>query len=95
MDVNLEDGDVVFVPVVGAQVSLDGEVHLPAIYELLGSTKLVDLLTQIGGVTENAFTEHISLKRRNSLGRFDLKTFNLDAPESLELKVATWLQWLR
>ena len=54
MDINLEGGDVVFVPVVGPQVSLDGEVHLPAVYELLGSTKLVDLLTQIGGVTESA-----------------------------------------
>ena len=82
----LESGDVVFVPVVGSQVSISGEVHIPAIYELSKSVSLVDFLNQIGGITENGFPQNISLKRRNSMGRFDLRMFNLDADNNALLQ---------
>jgi protein involved in polysaccharide export with SLBB domain len=48
-DANLLPGDVVFIPPVGATVSVDGEVRRPAIYELKGESIASDLVTMAGG----------------------------------------------
>ncbi len=50
-DFRLENGDTVFVPVVGAVAGVAGEVKRPAIYELKGKTTLWQLLSMAGGAT--------------------------------------------
>jgi len=46
---NLENGDTLLVPPVGPQVSVDGMVRRPAVYELRGSTNLGEALDLAGG----------------------------------------------
>jgi polysaccharide biosynthesis/export protein len=53
-DIRLQDGDVVFVPPVGATASVDGEILRPARYELKGSQSVEDLIRMGGGPTADA-----------------------------------------
>lgn len=80
-DFTLEAGDVVFVPVVGPQVSLVGEVQVEAVYELYQETNLGELLQMAGGITQGGYSKLITLKRRNDYGRFDLRTVDLSTDE--------------
>ena len=45
-------GDTILVPPVGAQVTVEGMVHRPAIYELNGETTLNQVLDLAGGVLD-------------------------------------------
>ncbi len=62
-DVNLEDGDIIFIPPVGERVALAGEVFRPAIYELKEDDCLKDLLTYAGGLNFNAYFERVHIER--------------------------------
>jgi polysaccharide biosynthesis/export protein len=62
-DFKLENGDVVFVPPVSRQVTLEGEVRHPAIYELREGDKLNDLLEIAGGLTAIAYRARIQVER--------------------------------
>lgn len=55
-----------------------GEVKLPGLYELSGSTSLVELISKAGGLTVDAGSE-ITIKRKNpdNPGQDDLITVNL------------------
>jgi polysaccharide biosynthesis/export protein len=56
-------GDVIFVPPVGATVSVDGEVRRPAIYEIKNEATVVDLVGLAGGLTPEANRLTASLMR--------------------------------
>ncbi|MEZ5357636.1 MAG: SLBB domain-containing protein [Candidatus Zixiibacteriota bacterium] len=62
-DVPLMSGDVVFVPLVGAQATVRGEVKRPAIYELVDEETISDLITLAGGPTANAYMGRLMLDR--------------------------------
>lgn len=62
-DARLLPGDVIFIPPVGATVSVDGEAKRPAIYELRGETSVAELVRMAGGTTPEADTNRISLTR--------------------------------
>lgn len=62
-DLRLQNGDTIFVPVIGSVVAVAGEVKRPAIYELKGTTSLQDMLTMAGGVTASGSTGRIQLER--------------------------------
>ena len=62
-DVNLEDGDIIFIPPVGGRVALSGEVFRPAIYELNKDDNLSDLLSYAGGLNYNAYFERVHIER--------------------------------
>jgi polysaccharide export outer membrane protein len=53
-DAKLQSGDVVFIPPVGATISVDGEVRRPAIYELRGETTVSEIIRLAGGLTAEA-----------------------------------------
>ncbi len=59
----LQEGDVVFVPPVGAQVWIDGEVLRPAIYEAQSGEGLPELITYAGGLRPTARTDMIRIER--------------------------------
>ncbi|MGD9497253.1 MAG: SLBB domain-containing protein, partial [Armatimonadota bacterium] len=61
-DVLLNPGDTIFVPAVGAEVGLDGEVRRPARYELAEEATIGDVVAMAGGLTPLAF-ETLSLWR--------------------------------
>jgi polysaccharide biosynthesis/export protein len=62
-DTKLLQGDVVFVPSVGATVSVDGEVRRPAIYEIKQESSVTEVLQLAGGTTPEADPSKATLTR--------------------------------
>jgi polysaccharide biosynthesis/export protein len=62
-DTRLLPGDVIFIPAVGPTVSVEGEVHRPAIYEIKGKATVGDLLQLAGGLTPDADSDVAWLTR--------------------------------
>jgi len=75
-DHKLLAGDVIFVPAVGSQVLISGEIHVPALYELNGDTTLADLIKMAGGLSPHAYPGRIMIQRNNKYGRYDLQTID-------------------
>src|SRR5579885_1952340 len=59
----LENGDTLLVPPAGPQVTIEGMVRRPAIYELHGETSLEDALELAGGILPAAALQHIEVQR--------------------------------
>lgn len=64
-DVRLQPGDVIFIPPVGATVSVAGEVRRPAVYELKYETTIRDLVALGGGLSPQADPKLATLERVN------------------------------
>jgi polysaccharide biosynthesis/export protein len=62
-DARLLPDDVVFIPAIGPTVSVDGEVHRPAIYELRRESSVAEVIQLAGGLTPEADTEKLALTR--------------------------------
>jgi protein involved in polysaccharide export with SLBB domain len=62
-DVQLQNGDTIFVPVIGSVVAVAGEVRRPAIYELNGKTTLPEILQMAGGVAASGSLGRIQIER--------------------------------
>jgi protein involved in polysaccharide export with SLBB domain len=62
-DAPLLPGDVIYIPPVGAQVAVAGDVHVPAIFELKGDTTVDQALKFAGGLSTTASLERASLER--------------------------------
>lgn len=62
-DARLQPGDVIFIPPVGPQVGIKGEVRRPAIYELRGEASAGDLVNLAGGLLPRSFPQGARLSR--------------------------------
>jgi protein involved in polysaccharide export with SLBB domain len=62
-DARLLPDDAVFIPPIGPTVTVDGEVHRPAIYEIRQERSVADVLQLAGGLTPEADTEKVALTR--------------------------------
>src|SRR5882762_3826632 len=62
-DAKLLPGDVIFVPPIGSTVTVDGEVHRPAIYEIRSENSVADVVQLAGGLTPEADTAKVALTR--------------------------------
>jgi protein involved in polysaccharide export with SLBB domain len=78
-DVQLQAGDVLFIPSVGPQVALIGSVRLAAIYELRGQESIEELLDAAGGKTAIASGGRISVERIEDHARRRAYEMNSDA----------------
>ena len=67
-DAQLQSGDVVFIPPVGATVGVKGEVRRPALYELKGKEQVANLIGYSGGLLSSAYPELSTLQRINASG---------------------------
>lgn len=91
-DIRLQNGDTIYVPVVGPVVAVAGEVKRPAIYELKGNTTLSQILQMAGGISANGTLSHIQVERiENNSRRIALDYASkgenpLSALSSIELK---------
>jgi len=65
-DKRLQSGDVVFIPPVGATVSVKGQVRRPAIYELSGKANMAQLLRLAGGLKPGAYPAASIVERFNN-----------------------------
>lgn len=59
----LENGDTVLVPPIGPEVTVEGMVRRPAIYELRNEKTLADVLSLAGGLLPTATLRHIEVQR--------------------------------
>lgn len=78
-DATLMAGDVLYIPLVGPQVAIDGDVMTPGIFELKRSSKLDDLLEVAGGLTPVASTDRILVDRVTDHAHRTMKDFPLDS----------------
>jgi len=62
-DVRLQAGDAIFVPPIGAQVTVDGEVRRPAIYEVKDEETVSELIALAGGLKATANRTAVKLER--------------------------------
>ena len=65
-DVQLQNGDTIFVPVIGPVAAVAGEVRRPAIYEMIGRTTLSDVLKMAGGIAASGSLGRIQIERLES-----------------------------
>lgn len=76
----LEAGDTVQVPPLGAQVTVEGMVRRPAIYELNGEKSLADVLEVAGGVLPTGTLRHVDVERL--VAHESKSMMRLDIPEN-------------
>lgn len=62
-DIRLEQGDIIFVPVVGRQVAVQGAIRRPAWFELREGENLRDLLAFAGGLQAGASVARLQIDR--------------------------------
>ena len=78
----LENGDTLLVSPIGPQVTVEGMVRRPAIYELQGEKNLADVLDLAGGILPAAALRHIEVQRLEAHQKRTM--LSLDIPESVD-----------
>lgn len=77
-DVQLLPGDVIFIPAVGPQIAMSGEVNQPGIYELRGESTVGSALKDAGGLTSLADAGRAVIQRIENHARREVEEFALD-----------------
>jgi protein involved in polysaccharide export with SLBB domain len=75
----LENGDTLLVPPMGPQVTVDGMVRRPAVYELLDESSLAEVLELAGGILPTAALRHIEVQRVEAHEKRTMLTLDLSA----------------
>jgi len=78
-DVKLLPGDVIFIPHIGPQMAISGDVNQPGIYELKGESTVGAALENAGGITSLADTGRAVLERIDAPANRTVEEFALDA----------------
>jgi protein involved in polysaccharide export with SLBB domain len=78
----LETGDTLRVPPVGPQVTIEGMVRRPAVYELLSEASLAETLELAGGVLPTAALRHIEVQRVEAHEKRTMLTLDLTSDDS-------------
>lgn len=86
-NVRLEAGDIIFVPSIGPQVAIAGNVQQPAIYELRPGTTLSESLELAGGLLAQAYTQRVQLQRIAANSGREVRTVDLNVPAIAKLKL--------
>ena len=60
---DLQNGDVLFVPVAQKIVRIEGAVNRPMRYEMVDGETVKDLIDYAGGITDNAYPEFLQIER--------------------------------
>jgi polysaccharide export outer membrane protein len=81
----LENGDTLQVPPVGSQVTIDGMVRRPAIYELSNETSLAETLELAGGILPTAALRHIEVQRLEAHEKRTMLSLDLTSGASQEV----------
>jgi protein involved in polysaccharide export with SLBB domain len=83
----LENGDTVQVPPIGPQVTIEGMVRRPAIYELKDEKNLAGVLELAGGLLPAATLRHIEVQRL--IAHEKQTMLSVDIPDAAEASEAT------
>lgn len=83
----LENGDTLMVPPLGPEVTVEGMVRRPAVYELHGETTLEEALELAGGILPAAALQHIEVQR---LQAHEKRTMlNVDVTPKIDAEAVT------
>jgi len=83
----LQPGDTILVPPLGAEITVEGMVRRPAIYELGRENSLAEVLELAGGVLQSGTLRHVDVERVEAhLNRTMLR---LDIPEDDKQEAVT------
>jgi protein involved in polysaccharide export with SLBB domain len=82
-DIRLQDGDTIFVPIIGPVVGVAGNVKRPAIYEMAKPTTLREALDLAGGVNYAGWLRQVQISRVENHQRRIVVDFNVAEPESV------------
>lgn len=74
----LESGDTVMVPPLGPEITIEGMVRRPAIYEQRNEKSLADVIALAGGLLPTATLQHIEVQR--TIAHAKQTMLNLDIP---------------
>ena len=83
---DLQNGDVLFVPVANNIVRIEGAVRRPMRYEMIDGETLKELIEYAGGLTYDAYPDFIQIERREN-DEINYLEYNLDKVMSGEKKV--------
>ena len=83
---DLQNGDVLFVPVANNIVRIEGAVRRPMRYEMIEGEGLAELIEYAGGLTYDAYPEFVQIERREN-GELKYLEYNLDKIMSGKTKV--------
>lgn len=78
----LENGDTVMVPPLGPQISIEGMVRRPAIYEEKDEKSLADIVALAGGLLPTATLRHIEVQRTIAHQKQTMLNLDVRADES-------------
>ena len=84
----LETGDSLLVPPAGEQITIEGMVRRPAIYELRGETTLEEALELAGGVLPAAALQHVEVERLVAHEKRTMFSLDLSQTESADAAAA-------
>ena len=79
-DIRLQDGDTIFVPIIGPVVGVAGNVKRPAIYEMAKPTTLREVLDLAGGVNYAGWLRQVQISRVENHQRRIVVDFNVAEP---------------
>jgi protein involved in polysaccharide export with SLBB domain len=82
-DVRLQDGDTIFIPIIGPVVGVAGNVKRPAIYEMAKPTTLREVLDFAGGVNYAGWLRQVQISRVENHQRRVVVDFNVAPSTSL------------
>jgi len=88
----LENGDTVLVPLIGPQVTVEGMVRRPAIYELKDEKNLATVLELAGGLLPTATLRHVEVQRLVAHDKQTMLSFDLPEVDSDAAAVTTKLE---
>ncbi len=83
---DLQNNDILFVPVIQKLVSIEGAVNRPMSYEMLPNESLIDLIHFAGGLKMDAYPNFVQIKRYVD-GEQKLMEWNLQDVKSGKVKV--------
>ncbi len=81
-DVRLQNGDTVFIPLIGPVVAVAGNVKRPAIYEMAEAMTLEEVLDLAGGVTFAGWLQRVQVERVENHQRRIVADFDLSANDT-------------
>ncbi|TYL45817.1 SLBB domain-containing protein [Marinomonas sp. IMCC 4694] len=79
-DIRLLAGDTLLIPLRDNQVTIEGQVARPAVYEMNGQTSLAQLLSLAGGAKPQAYLSKVNVRRISEAG-VELTSLDLATPQ--------------
>jgi len=76
-DMRLQNGDTIFIPLIGTVVGVSGDVKRPAIYEMVEPMTLSDVLDLAGGITFAGWLQRVQVERVENHRRRIVVDFDL------------------